>query len=236
MIKSNTMKAQFVTTGYFLYMAQNKELSKNFPTIILDELHERSTDIDIALSILKDLVNNDPNFRVILMSATINTEKFQQYIGGVNKSNIIEIPGSTPHKIDVIYKPCVLKENFVESVVSATEEIANEFPNDDILVFLPGMPEVEKANQLIQPTFGKSSKITCLHGSVSKQESLKEISQSKQRNIILATNIAETSLTFDKLKIVIDSGKEKRIKYNGKTPSLCTVTITQASAKQRKGT
>jgi HrpA-like RNA helicase len=232
---SKTTRIFVVTTGIFLNMAANKNLTKQYPIVLLDELHERSTEIDTALALLKEFVRSDPLFRAVLMSATIDTKKYENYF---NKCCVIESTGNTNYPVNEKFSENSLLncKDFISGVVDETAKIISKHEIGSILVFLPGKPEIDKACALAKEKFGVTNKIVALHSGIPKEDIKKDLAPSTKRKVIFATNIAETSITLDNLVVVVDPGKEKGIRYqSGSSPALCTVTITKSSAKQRKG-
>ena len=168
------------------------------------------------------------------MSATIQTALFKQYFN-LSDDFIVSAPGQeSPFPIEIKCKPLLADNNLVTSIVSSVVEIANDHPIGDILVFMPGRKEVDKACSIAQDQI-KDSYIIGLYGGITQQESEEELRKSESRKIIFATNVAETSITFPDLKIVVDPGKERTIVYESGNSCLTTTNITQASAKQRKG-
>jgi HrpA-like RNA helicase len=228
------MKIHFVSTGIFLQMAlKPKELASNYSVILLDELHERSIAIDISLGILKNELQRT-DLKVVLMSATIDVLKFQNYFNLKDK-HVIQAPGKTNFPIELKYKPCGMESHLVTAIVKSVTEIAKEHSTGDILVFMPRRQEVDKSCIAAKEKI-TDSHIIGLYGGITQEESEAELKKSEKRKIIFATNVAETSITFPDLKIVVDPGKERsKIYSSGSSPCLCTTNITAASAQQRSG-
>lgn len=227
-ISSNT-KLIFYTEGTFLRTLIHDPHLKEVDMVILDEFHERHLETDVALAALRSIQKARPNFKIILMSATLDTKIFDYF----EDSKTIEIEAPRFH-VDLHYlpnQPSVLNEALEVKVKKALAKLPSE---GDVLVFLPGMREMLKTQNYLQEQFGE---VHLLHGELSKEEQEKTIGPGHFRKIILATNIAESSVTIPGIKFVIDSGIQRQAIFSPWT-GLKTLTdkpITQSSAIQRAG-
>ncbi|MGR5236948.1 helicase-related protein [Vibrio alfacsensis] len=217
----------FVTPGVALrWFAEDKLAS--FDIVIVDEFHERRWDIDLLTAILKQ----EKQHRMIVTSATIEGEKLATYLDAKRlHSEGRCYPVTLTHRsLDSRYLPN--KKGCEHDVVRAVKE-AIEDEDGDILVFLPGRKEITQCAQMLQSL--EDVLVVKLHASVSDEERHRALTVQKQRKIVLATNVAETSLTIPNIRVVIDSGLERRtVQRNGRT-ALTLIHISKASAAQRMG-
>ncbi|KAG1662627.1 Pre-mRNA-splicing factor ATP-dependent RNA helicase DHX15 [Nymphon striatum] len=235
----------FVTDGVLLReIIGNSEFHK-YGVICLDEAHERSITMDVLMALLKEKVSKDSELRIVIMSATLEAEKFINYF---KNAPVLTIPGFT-HPVELIYTR-TLKRTYAEAVVSKAVEIhRSEITKGDILIFLTGKDEINKACADIEKELEKYGaqlgKVDCipLYSTLSKEAQNRINDQPPKgdgaigRKIIISTNIAETSLTIDGVTFVIDSGFTKQKSYDPRTriESLQVTNISKASANQRKG-
>jgi hypothetical protein len=212
-----------MTDGILLNAIQNRNDLSQYDTVIIDEAHERSLNIDFLLGYLKQLLPKRPELKVIITSATIDPESFSKHFGD---APIIEVSGRT-YPIEIRYRP-VFKDSegnsdpddsssasdYLDGIVKALDELSKE-PEGDTLVFLSGESEIRDAQEAIQGriTSGlldKNTELLPLYGRLSSSEQHKVFEKSKvagvRRRVILATNVAETSLTIPNIKYVIDAG------------------------------
>jgi ATP-dependent helicase HrpB len=203
----------------------------------LDEFHERSIHIDLALAMLREVQQTvRPDLTIIVMSATLDAEPVSQFLGG---APVVRVPGRL-FPIDVRYRPAARDRYLDEIVVDALHvELTNSNTDDgDILVFLPGAGEINRAqSQLARLAAEYDLNILPLHGSLPNDQQLRALQPSDRRKVILATNIAETSLTIDGVTCVIDTGLHRRAGYDARRgmDTLSLTRISQASATQRAG-
>ena len=220
-------------------LLKDSELS-DYGIIILDEFHERNLYSDAGLAALRELQQlSRPDLKIIVMSATIDAKPLAQYL---DPTQIISVPGRT-FPIEVIYDQQPQRLNtdrqFIEHVVDKIiEALAKIEDNKHILVFLPGLSEIQRTEESLstQTHRTKSRKIMRLHGRLSLTEQ-HTVLHSEEPKIILATNVAETSLTIDGVNTVIDSGLSREMQNDQRRlfPWLKTTRISRASAEQRKG-
>lgn len=235
---------KLMTDGILLAETQTDRFLSAYDTIIIDEAHERSLNIDFLLGYLKQLLPRRPDLKVIITSATIDAERFSQHFSYHNRpAPIIEVSGRT-YPVEVRYRP-LLKSNadetemaMTDAIVEAADELARE-GQGDILVFLPGEREIrETAHALRQSTLRRNDEILPLFArlSTAEQNHIFHPDGSKRR-IILATNVAETSLTVPGIHYVIDTGlaRVKRYSARAKVEQLQIENISQAAARQRTG-
>ncbi|WP_322802756.1 helicase-related protein [Vibrio alfacsensis] len=217
----------FVTPGVALRWFAEDKLT-NFDIVMVDEFHERRWDIDLLTAILKQ----ENQHRLIVTSATLEGEKLAEYLGAKRlRSNGRCFPVTVTYRArDSHYLPN--KKGCENDVVSTLKE-ALEDEDGDILVFLPGRKEITQCAQMLQHI--EDVLVVKLHASVSDDERHRALTTQNQRKIVLATNVAETSLTIPNIRVVIDSGLERRtIQRNGRTALMLT-NISKASAAQRMG-
>lgn len=217
----------FVTPGVALrWFAENKLAS--FDIVMVDEFHERRWDIDLLTAILKQ----EKQHRLIVTSATLEGEKLANYLDAKRlRSEGRCFPVTVTHRsVDSRYLP---NKKGCENDVIRTVKEALEDEEGDLLVFLPGRKEITQCSQMLQNL--DDVLVVKLHASVSDEERHRALTVQKQRKVVLATNVAETSLTIPNIRVVIDSGLERRtVQRNGRT-TLTLTNISKASAAQRMG-
>ncbi|MBO1925997.1 ATP-dependent RNA helicase HrpA [Thiomicrorhabdus sp. 6S2-11] len=235
-----------MTDGILLAEIQNDPYLNQYDTIIIDEAHERSVNIDFLLGILKKLLPKRKDLKVIITSATINTERFANHFAIDGKpAPIVEVSGRT-YPVEVRYNPLISYEddagNVIEQDVStavadAVEELAHEDPFGDVLVFQIGERDIKETAEVLRKRNLKNTEIVPLYARLSMAEQNKVFQLSQKRRIILSTNVAETSLTVPGIKYVIDPGQVRISRYSvrSKVQRLPVEKISQASANQRKG-
>jgi ATP-dependent helicase HrpA len=226
---------KLMTDGILLAEIQKDPYLNRYDTIIIDEAHERSLNIDFLLGYLKRLLPKRPDLKVVITSATIDVEKFSQHF---NDAPIIQVSGRT-YPVEVLYRPLLEtgSETQGEAIVQAVQEILTMGSEGDILVFLSGEREIrETALKLRRADFPHLS-ILPLYARLSVAEQNKIFQSRRGRSIVLATNVAETSLTVPGIRYVIDPGYARISRYSFRTKiqRLPIEAISQASANQRKG-
>ena len=247
-------KIKVMTDGILLNAMQRNRKLEQYDTIIIDEAHERSLNIDFLLGYLKQLLPKRPDLKVIITSATIDPESFSKHF---NDAPIIEVSGRT-FPIEVRYRPINQDEednpdpdvsttarDYIDGILSALDELVLE-DKGDVLVFLSGESEIRDAQEAIQGritagSLGAGVEVLPLYGRLSSAEQHRVFETSKlaglKRRIILATNVAETSLTIPNIKYVIDAGTARISRYSpaAKVQRLPIEAISKASANQRAG-
>ncbi len=231
-------RIKVMTDGILLQELKADPLLRNYGVMLVDEAHERSLNIDFILGLLKGVLSQRADFKVIISSATINTNVFSQFF---DSAPIISIDARI-HPVEVFYMPQVhagnsdeMMDQIVRIVVSRVKEKAG-----DILIFLPGEFEIKTCMQLLHTCEVKRHLVLYpLYGRLSKDEQERVfIPTPKDRTkVVVATNIAETSITIDGITTVIDSGMAKMNFYNQKdfTSSLVPLPVSKSSCEQRKG-
>ncbi|WP_253354206.1 ATP-dependent RNA helicase HrpA [Neisseria perflava] len=237
---SRNAYVKLMTDGILLAETQTDRYLSAYDTIIIDEAHERSLNIDFLLGYLKKLLPRRPDLKVIITSATIDAERFSQHF---NNAPVLEVSGRT-YPVEVLYRPLNEKDedeaeiDIPEAVADAADELAR-YGAGDILVFLPGEREIREAAEALRksPT-RRNDEILPLFARLSAAEQHKIFRpDGKKRRIVLATNVAETSLTVPGIKYVIDTGlaRVKRYSARAKVEQLHVEKISQAAARQRAG-
>ncbi|MFV0924415.1 ATP-dependent RNA helicase HrpA [Pseudomonas palmensis] len=245
---ANTL-VKLMTDGILLAETQHDRFLERYDTIIVDEAHERSLNIDFLLGYLKTLLPRRPDLKVIITSATIDLERFSRHF---NDAPIIEVSGRT-YPVETWYRPLTSEQdeegNRVEddltvdqAILATLDEIAahersiGKSPGD-VLVFLPGEREIRDAAEMLRKAQLRHTEILPLYARLSPAEQQKIFQSHPGRRVVLATNVAETSLTVPGIRYVIDSGTARisRYSYRAKVQRLPIEAVSQASANQRKG-
>ncbi len=208
--------------------------------VVLDEFHERSQHVDLALGLLKEMQElSRPDLQIVVMSATLQADPIAQFLGDAAK---VQVPGQS-HPLDVQYQKTAQKLQtgfeFVENVTGQIPSAMSTLKKGEhLLVFLPGVGEIERCAERLEAwTREKGHRLLKLHGSLSLEEQKDVLAPTTESKIILATNIAESSLTIDGVRAVMDSGLQRRSSIHPKTgfPSLEIARISKSSAIQRAG-
>ena len=240
---------KLMTDGILLAETQHDRFLERYDTIIVDEAHERSLNIDFLLGYLKTLLPRRPDLKVIITSATIDLERFSKHFDG---APVIEVSGRT-YPVDLWYRPLVGEQdedgNPVEEdltvdqgILAALEELAELERRErktpgDVLVFLPGEREIRDAADYLRKAQLRHTEILPLYARLSPAEQQRIFQAHPGRRVVLATNVAETSLTVPGIRYVIDTGTARisRYSYRAKVQRLPIEAVSQASANQRKG-
>ncbi len=241
---SDQTRIKLMTDGILLAEIQNDPYLDQYDTLIIDEAHERSLNIDFLLGYLKNLLSRRPNLKLVITSATIDPERFSRHF---KDAPIIQVQGRA-WPVEVRYRPYdqICNENNEDldenqALLQSCEELATE-GDGDILVFLPGEREIREQHDFLRKklTFSKKlrgSEVLPLYARLSLGEQQRIFARHINRRIVLATNVAETSLTVPGIRYVIDFGLARISRYSvrSKIQSLPIEKISQASANQRKG-
>ncbi|MBI4995323.1 MAG: ATP-dependent RNA helicase HrpA [Rhodocyclales bacterium] len=225
---------KLMTDGILLAETQTDPLLRRYDTLIIDEAHERSLNIDFLLGFLKQLLPKRPDLKVIVTSATLDAERFSEHFEG---APVIEVSGRL-FPIETRY--CPFDEDrdadVNTAIVDAVSEAHREGPGD-ALVFLPGEREIREAAEALRKHHPPGLEILPLFARQSAQEQARVFAPHQGRRVILATNVAETSLTVPGIRYVIDAGlaRVKRYSHRNKVEQLQVENISQAAAKQRAG-
>ncbi len=235
-VSDNTL-VKLMTDGILLAELQNDRLLKQYDTLIIDEAHERSLNIDFILGYLRQLLPKRPDLKVIITSATIDPERFSRHF---HHAPIIEVSGRT-YPVEVRYRPVIAEDSDgerdqLEAIIDAVDELGREGPGD-ILVFMSGEREIRDTADALNKLNLRHTEVLPLFARLSNSDQNRIFQSHAGRRIVLATNVAETSLTVPGIKYVIDTGYARisRYSYRTKVQRLPIEPISQASANQRKG-
>ncbi len=208
--------------------------------VVLDEFHERSQHVDLALGLLKEMQElSRPDLQIVVMSATLQAEPIAQFLGDAAR---VQVPGQS-HSLDVQYQKSAQKLQtgfeFIDQVCDPIPSLMSGLKKGEhLLVFLPGVGEIERCAERLEPWCReKGHMLLKLHGTLSLEEQKEVLAPTVENKIILSTNIAESSLTIDGVRAVLDSGLQRRSSIHPKTgfPSLEIARISKSSAIQRAG-
>jgi ATP-dependent helicase HrpA len=231
---ARTTRVKFMTDGILLAEIQSDPLLRAYDTLIIDEAHERSLNIDFLLGFIKRLLPQRPELRVIVSSATLELERFATFFGA---APVVQVSGRT-YPVDVLYRPPREDEaDLAELVANAVDEITDLDPRGDVLVFLPGEREIREAVGELEQHALPHTVLLPLYGRLSAAEQQRVFVRVGQRRVVLATNVAETSLTIPGIVYVVDAGFARVNRYDTRTgvSQLFVEPISRASADQRKG-
>ncbi|MDR7097874.1 ATP-dependent helicase HrpA [Lysobacter niabensis] len=230
---------KFMTDGILLAEIQSDRWLSQYDTILIDEAHERSLNIDFLLGYLKQLLARRRDLKVIVTSATIDTERFAAHF---DNAPVVNVEGRS-YPVTVRYRPLEGEneddgERTVnDGIVGACDEITREDPRGDVLIFLAGEREIRDAHQSLERRKYRETEVLPLYARLSVRDQDRVFNPGTKRRIVLATNVAETSLTVPRIRYVVDPGmaRIKRYSPRGKLDRLHIEDISQASADQRKG-
>ncbi len=225
---------KFMTDGILLAETRHDRLFKKYDTLIIDEAHERSLNIDFLLGILKRVLPKRPDLKIIISSATLDVKRFSAFF---NQAPIVTVPGRL-YPIETRWRPAADADDpdLPRQIANAVDELISEGPGD-LLVFLPGERDIREATEVLTGRRLPQTEIIPLLASLPAGEQQRAFKLSSNRRIILSTNVAETSVTLPGIRYVIDSGLARISRYNSRTQvqRLQIEAISQASANQRKG-
>ncbi len=224
---------KFMTDGILLAEIHGDPLLQRYDTIIIDEAHERSLTIDFLLGWAKRILPQRPDLKVVVSSATLETERFSTFFDG---APVIEVEGRT-FPVDVLYEPPASEIDLPEAVADAVANVTSLDPDGDILVFLPGEREIRDTEAALLRRNLRHTVIQPLYARLSAGEQARVFTRLADRRVILATNVAETSVTIPGIVYVVDTGVARLSRYDGRsgTTRLQIEGISKASADQRKG-
>ena len=235
---SESSYIKLMTDGILLAETQGDRFLNAYDTIIIDEAHERSLNIDFLLGYLKQLLPKRPDLKIIVTSATIDAERFSRHF---NDAPVIEVSGRM-YPVEVRYRPLQeteedeVEETMEAAILDAVDDLSR-LGGGDILVFLPGEREIRDTAEHLRKHHPKGAEILPLFARLSIEDQQKVFRPSGGRRIVLATNVAETSLTVPGIKYVIDTGLARVNRYSSraKVAQLQIEKISQAAARQRAG-
>ncbi len=225
---------KFLTDGMLLSEIASDAKLLNYDAIIIDEVHERSLNIDFLLGYLKNLLPQRPDLKVIISSATLDAEHFAEFF---YHAPIITVEGRT-FPVEDFYLPAADEDEELSTHIARAVEFIDELDSaGDILIFLPGEREIRDATDVLTGRRYRNTEVLPLFARLSMGEQQRIFAPGRQRRIILATNVAETSVTIPRIHYVIDSGLARISRYNAKSgiQELQIEQISQASARQRRG-
>ncbi len=225
-------RIKVMTDGILLSeLAHDKDL-RRYDTIIIDEAHERSLNIDFLLGYLKQLLPRRPDLRVVVTSATIDTARFSEHF---DDAPIVEVSGRT-YPVETRYRPLEEGQDEIDGITGAVEEVLTEPGGGDVLVFLSGEREIRDAAEAIE-AMDTGVEVLPLFARLSAGDQQRVFAPGRRRRIVLATNVAETSITVPGIRYVIDVGTARISRYSARTKvqRLPIEPVSQASANQRAG-
>ncbi|SFP65407.1 ATP-dependent helicase HrpA [Actinomadura madurae] len=234
---------KLMTDGILLAEIQTDRLLRQYDTLIIDEAHERSLNIDFLLGYVREILPRRPDLKVVITSATIDPERFSAHFGD---APIVEVSGRT-YPVEVRYRPITDPEDpsadpdrdQIQAIVDAVDELGREAPGD-VLVFLSGEREIRDTADALTKHFTRrksATEVLPLYARLSSAEQHRVFRPHRGRRVVLATNVAETSLTVPGIKYVVDPGTARISRYSHrlKVQRLPIEPVSQASANQRKG-
>ncbi len=224
---------KFLTDGMLLAETRNDQELLQYDTLIIDEAHERSLNIDFILGFLKDLLPRRPDLKVIISSATLDVESFAAFYGD---APVVAIEGRT-YPVEDYFLPPGDEEDLSSHILRAVHWISDVDKEGDILVFLPGEREIRDAADTLSGQNWRNTEVLPLFARMSIGEQQRIFHPGNSRRIILATNVAETSITIPRVHYVIDSGMVRMSRFNprNQVQELQIEQVSQASARQRRG-
>ena len=231
---------KFMTDGILLAEIQHDRWLSKYDTLIIDEAHERSLNIDFLLGYLKQLLPKRPDLKLVVTSATIDTARFAAHFG---EAPVVDVEGRG-YPVEVRYRPLEGEgeedggqRTIADGIVAACDEIMREKGIGDTLVFLPGEREIREAHQALERRKYRHTEVLPLYARLSAKDQDRVFQPGPQRRIVLATNVAETSLTVPRIHYVVDPGvaRVKRYSPRQKLDRLHIEAVSQASANQRAG-
>ncbi|MFZ5572094.1 MAG: ATP-dependent RNA helicase HrpA [Thermodesulfobacteriota bacterium] len=229
---------KIMTDGILLAETQQDRYLNEYDTIIVDEAHERSLNIDFCLGILKTILERRRNFKLIITSATIDTEKFSAAFAN---APIIEVSGRL-YPVEVRYQSPTADDmdeevSYIDLAVKAVNRLLQESRVGDILVFMPTERDIRETCEILSGNSGARATVLPLFARLSAAEQGQVFRSSENRKIIVATNVAETSITIPGIRFVVDTGLARISRYSprSRTTSLPVLPISRSSADQRKG-
>ncbi len=224
---------KFMTDGILLAEIQGDPLLRRYDTLVIDEAHERSLTIDFLLGWVKRILPERPDLKVVVSSATLETDRFSAFFDG---APVVEVEGRT-YPVEVLYEPADDDDDVAEAVAKAVANVTSLDPHGDILVFLPGEREIRESENALHARRLWHTVVQPLYARLSAGEQARVFQSIPERRVILATNVAETSITIPGIVYVVDTGIARLSRYDPRsgTTRLQIEAISRASAEQRKG-
>jgi len=230
-------RLKVMTDGILLNELQRDRLLRAYDTIIVDEAHERSLNIDFILGYLEQLLPKRPDLKVVVTSATIDTERFAEHFARPDgtPAPIVEVSGRT-YPVELRYRPPEDEDDTAQAVVDAVRELVREGPGD-ILVFASGEREIRDLTDAVDGAGLPDTEVVPLFARLSAAEQHRVFASHRGRRVVIATNIAETSITVPGIRYVVDPGTARISRYSKRTKvqRLPIEPVSQASADQRAG-
>ncbi|WP_244962447.1 ATP-dependent RNA helicase HrpA [Oleiagrimonas soli] len=238
---SDDSLVKFMTDGILLAETQRDPWLSAYDTLIIDEAHERSLNIDFLLGYLKRLAQRRPDLKIIVTSATIDTKRFAEHF---DDAPVIEVEGRA-YPVEVRWRPLEalsgsaggIQQGSAEHIARVLDELTAEDPRGDVLVFLPGEREIRDTHLLLSRRQYRHTEVLPLYARLSAKDQDRVFHPGPARRVVLATNVAETSLTVPRIRYVIDTGtaRVKRYSQRSQLERLHVEPISRAAADQRKG-
>ena len=224
---------KLMTDGILLAEIQHDRMLRRYDTLILDEAHERSLNIDFLLGYLKQLLPRRPDLKLVITSATIDPERFSRHF---DDAPVIEVSGRT-FPVETRYRPPADGVDQVQAICDAVDELCLAGPDGDVLVFLSGEREIRDAAEALRKSLADRVEVLPLYARLSSAEQHRVFQPHPGRRVVLATNVAETSLTVPGIRYVVDPGTARISRYSHRTKvqRLPIEPVSRASADQRKG-
>ncbi|MEI6890830.1 MAG: ATP-dependent RNA helicase HrpA [Pontiella sp.] len=224
---------KFMTDGILLAETQRDRHLLQYDCLVIDEAHERSLNIDFLLGYLKNLLSVRLDLKVVISSATLDADSFSAFFDG---APVIEVEGRT-YPVEDFFLPPGKDEELSNHILRAMRWISDVDDDGDVLIFLPGEREIKEATKKLEGQRWKNTEVLPLYGRLSMGEQQRVFKVGGRRRIILATNVAETSITIPGIHYVIESGQVRLSRYNPRTQvqGLQVEQVSQASARQRRG-
>ncbi len=240
-IGANT-RIKLMTDGILLAETQGDQRLRRYQTLIVDEAHERSLNIDFLLGYLHRLLPQRPDLKLIITSATIDPQRFAEHFRGADPVPVIEVSGRT-YPVKILYRPLISEDedeqdrDREQAILDAVDELTRHDPHGDILIFLNGERDIRDTAEALRKHKLRHTEVLPLYARLSTAEQNRIFQSHGARRIVLATNVAETSLTVPGIRYVIDPGTARISRYStrAKVQRLPIEKISQASAAQRAG-
>jgi ATP-dependent helicase HrpB len=230
-------RLEVMTEGLLTRLIQGDPFLEGVGAVVMDEFHERSLDSDLLLALLREIQKEArPDLKIVVMSATLDSEPVQDFLGGAEDCPLFQAQGQA-FPVEVIYKAPNTDISLEVAAAQAVRQALKRDPSGDVLVFLPGRWEIEQTAGFLSAGLPENVQVLPLHGSLRSEEQDRVLQPSTQTKVVLATNIAETSLTLPGVRTVIDTGLVRQARFDPRlgVDRLVTRPSSQASTIQRAG-